>query len=93
MKMIMTAVALMTALSFTPAFALFETDKQLSEKAKVSMIEALKTAEAAVPGKAVEVDMGKDDGKVVYKIEMIDQAKKTRHVYVDAESGKIHTTK
>jgi uncharacterized membrane protein YkoI len=57
------------------------------------MIEALKTAEAAVPGKAVEVDMGKDDGKVVYKIEIIDQAKKTRHVYVDAESGKIHTTK
>jgi uncharacterized membrane protein YkoI len=93
MKRIMTAVALMTALSFTPAFALFETDKQLSEKAKVSMIEALKTAEAAVPGKAVEVDMGKDDGKVVYKIEIIDQAKKTRHVYVDAESGKIHTTK
>lgn len=93
MKRIMTAVALMTAFSFTPAFALFETDKQLSEKAKVSMIEALKTAEAAVPGKAVEVDMGKDDGKVVYKIEIIDQAKKTRHVYVDAESGKIHTTK
>ncbi len=93
MKIIVTAVALMTALSFTPAFALFETDKQLSEKAKVSMIDALKTAETSVPGKPVEVNMGKDDGKVVYKIEIIDSAKKTRHVYIDAESGKVHVVK
>ena len=76
MKIIFTAVALFTALSFTPAWALFETDKQLSEKARVSMIDALKTAEGAVPGKPVEVEMGKDDGKVVYKIEIIDSAKK-----------------
>jgi hypothetical protein len=76
MKIIFTAVALITALSFAPAWALFETDKQLSEKARVSMIDALKTAEGVVPGKAVEVNMGKDDGKVVYKIEIIDAAKK-----------------
>lgn len=93
MKSIFTAVALITALSFAPAWALFETDKQLSDKARVSMIDALKTAEGAVPGKPVEVNMGKDDGKVVYKIEIIDAAKKTRHVYVDAESGKVHTVK
>lgn len=93
MKIIFTAVALITALSSSPAWALFETDKQLSEKARVSMIDALKTAEGVVPGKAVEVNMGKDDGKVVYKIEIIDAAKKTRHVYIDAESGKVHTTK
>ena len=93
MKIMFTAVALFTALSFTPAWALFETDKQLSDKARVSMTDAIKTAEGAVPGKPVEVNMGKDDGKVVYKIEIIDQARKTRHVYVDAESGKVHTVK
>ena len=44
------------------------------------------------PGAAAVVPL-KDDGKVVYKIEIIDTARKTRHVYVDAESGKIHTVK
>ncbi len=50
MKIIFTAVALFTALTFTPAWALFETDKQLSDKARVSMTDALKTAEGAVLG-------------------------------------------
>lgn len=93
MKIAITAVALMTALSFAPAWALFESDKQLSEKARIGMIEAIKAAEGVVPGKAVEVNMGKDDGKVVYKIEIIDGSKKSRHVYIDAETGKVHTVK
>ncbi len=95
MKTIITAVAFVSVLSVSivPAWALFETDKQLSEKARVSMVDALKTAEHEIPGKPVEVDMGKDDGRVVYKIEIIDSNKKTRHVYIDAETGKVHTTK
>lgn len=93
MKLIIAATALLTAVTFVPAWALFESEKTLSEKAKVSMIEALKTAEHAVPGKPVEVNMGKDDGRVVYKIEIIDTNKKTQHVYVDAETGKVHTVK
>ncbi len=89
MKIIFTAVALFTALSFTPAWALFETDKQLSEKARISMIDALKTAEGAVPGKPVEVNMGKDDGKVVYKIEIIDAAKKRATFTLMRSRGKF----
>ena len=93
MRIILTAVALFTALNTVPAWALFESEKTLSEKARVSMVEAIKTAEHEVPGKPVEVNMGKDDGRVVYKIEIIDAEKKTRHVYIDAETGKVHTTK
>ena len=93
MKVIFTVAALLTAFSIVPAWALFESEKTLSEKATVSMIEALKTAEQQVPGKPVEVNMGKDDGRVVYKIEIIDSQKKTRHVYIDAQTGKVHTTK
>jgi uncharacterized membrane protein YkoI len=37
--------------------------------------------------------MGKDDGRVVYKVEIIDGNKTTRHVYIDAEMGKVHTVK
>jgi uncharacterized membrane protein YkoI len=93
MKVIVTVAALLTAFSIVPAWALFQSEKTLSEKATVSMIEALKTAEQQVPGKPVEVSMGKDDGRVVYKIEIIDAQKKTRHVYIDAQTGKVHTTK
>ncbi|HEY6084394.1 MAG TPA: PepSY domain-containing protein [Nitrospira sp.] len=93
MKTTITATVLLTACTIVPAWALFESEKTLSEKASVSMIEALKTAEQQVPGKPVEVNMGKDDGRVVYKIEIIDSQKKTRHVYIDAQTGKVHTTK
>lgn len=93
MKTLFTAVAFLAALNTMPAWALFETDKQLSEKARVSMVDALKTAEREIPGKPVEVGMGKDDGRVVYKIEIIDSNKKTRHIYIDAETGKVHTVK
>ena len=75
-----------------PAWALFETDRSLSEKASVSMVEAIKTAEQARPGKPVEVNMGKDDGRVVYKVEIID-GKNTHKVYVDAMTGKVHEIK
>ncbi len=57
------------------------------------MIEALKTAQKKVPGKPVEVDIGKDDGRVVYKIEIIDKSNNTKKVYIDAETGKVHTVK
>ena len=38
------------------------------------MVDAIKTAEQARPGKTVEVIVGKDDGRVVYKIEIVDGA-------------------
>jgi uncharacterized membrane protein YkoI len=55
-----------------PAWALFGTDRALSEEASVSMVEAIKTKEQARPGKAVDVNMERDDGRFVYKIEIID---------------------
>ena len=84
--------ALMLGGAVVPAWALFESDRALSEKATVSMIEAIKTAEQAKPGKPVEVNMGKDDGRVVYKIEIVD-GKNTHKVYVDAMTGKVHAIK
>jgi uncharacterized membrane protein YkoI len=85
-------VALILGGTVVPALALFETDRALSEKASVSMVDAIKTAEQARPGKTVEVNMGKDDGRVVYKIEIVD-GKNTHKVYVDAMTGKVHEIK
>ena len=91
-EILLVGFALVLGGTVTPAWALFETDRALSEKATVSMIDALKTAEQARPGKPVEVNMGKDDGRVVYKIEIID-GKNTHKVYVDAMTGKVHEIK
>ena len=85
-------LAMMLGATVVPAWAMFESDRALSEKATVSMVDAIKTAEQAKPGKTVEVNMGKDDGRVVYKIEIID-GKTTHKVYVDAMTGKIHEIK
>ena len=91
-QILVVGLALVLGGTVAPAWALFETDRALSEKATVSMIDALKTAEQARPGKPVEVNMGKDDGRVVYKIEIID-GKSTHKVYVDAMTGKVHEIK
>ena len=85
-------LAILLGGTVVPAWALFESDRALSEKATVSMIDAIKTAEQAKPGKTVEVNMGRDDGQIVYKIEIVD-GKNTHKVYVDAVSGKIHVIK
>ena len=91
-EIITVGLAIMLGATVAPAWAMFESDRALSEQATVSMIDAIKTAEQAKPGKTVEVDMGKDDGRVVYKIEIVD-GKNTHKVYVDAVTGKVHVIK
>ena len=82
------ALAVAASLSVGQAWALFETNKGLAESAQITMDQAIKTAVAAVPGKAVEAQLGKEDGRTVYEIDIIDSSKKERTVYVDAQSGK-----
>jgi uncharacterized membrane protein YkoI len=40
-----------------------------------------------VPGKAAEANLGKDDGRTIWKIEVIDHNNKSQTVYVDAQTG------
>lgn len=76
-----------------PAWALFETNKELVASAKIPMEEAIKSAIKAVPGKAAEADLGKDDGRTIWKIEIIDHNNKSQTVYVDAQTGMARTSK
>jgi uncharacterized membrane protein YkoI len=91
-EIISVGLAILLGAAVAPAWAMFESDRELSEKATVSMVDAIKTAEQTKPGKTVEVNMGKDDGRVVYKIEIVDGTK-THKVYVDAMTGKVHEIK
>src|SRR5262245_6031938 len=70
-----------------PAWALFETDKKPIATSKISMEEAIKSATRAVPGKATEADLGKDEERTTWKIEIVDQNNKKQTVYVDAQTG------
>ena len=88
MRYVMVTAVLAATLWTVPAFALFESNKELADSARITMDQAVKTALSTVPGKAVEAQLGKEDGRVAYEIEIIDQNRKSRTIYVDAESGK-----
>jgi uncharacterized membrane protein YkoI len=81
------AMALLSGVMASPAWALFETNKQLAATATVTLEDAVRHALKAVPGKAVEAEIGKEDGRTVYEVEIIDSNNKTQKVYVDAQSG------
>ncbi len=73
-----------------PAWALFEEDKgELLKGANISLVEAVEKALANVQGKAVGVELEKEDEKTVFEIEVVDEAGMTQEVYVDATSGDV----
>lgn len=81
------AMALLSGVLASPAWALFETNKQLASTATVTLEDAVRHALKAVPGKAVEAEIGKEDGRTVYEVEIVDVNNKMQKVYVDAQSG------
>ncbi len=87
-------IALLSGVIASPAWALFETNKDLIATAKITMEEAVRNAVKAVPGgKAVEAELGKEDGRTVYEVQIIDANKKTQRVYVDAQTGQAKIDK
>jgi uncharacterized membrane protein YkoI len=89
MKKVFVAVVLMAGLMGSSAWALFETNKELAKSATVTLDKAVQAAVAAVPGKAVEAELDKQEGRTVYKVEIIDNTNKTKKVYVDAQTLEI----
>lgn len=76
-----------------PAWGIFESGKELAQEAKISMAEAIRTAQATIPGKPIRAEMGKDNGHTVYQIEILDKDKKSRWVYVDTMTGAVTEAK
>jgi uncharacterized membrane protein YkoI len=87
MKKMLLMSAIAVAMMSGQAWALFETNKDLIANTKVPLEEAIKNAIKTVPGRAAEADLGKDEGRTVWKIEIIDHNNKSQTVYVDAQSG------
>ena len=57
------------------------------------MAEAITVAEHTIPGNPVQVQMGKDLGHTVYKVEIVDKDNKSRWVYVDAVTSAVTEAK
>jgi uncharacterized membrane protein YkoI len=87
MKKILVTSMIIGAVAATPAWALFETNKELISNAKINLEDAIRNATKEVPGRAAEADLGKSDGRTVWKIEIIDKNNKSQTVYVDAQTG------
>ena len=80
--------------AWAPAWALFDAKKDLSEKARVSLEEAIQTAQQRIiPGRPVEVKIAKAGGRVLYKVEILDANNKSHSVYIDAENGQVVSVK
>lgn len=82
------AAILAVSLMASPAWAVMESKTDLVASARISLEEAVKSALMAVPGKAVEAEIEKEDGKIVYSVDILDPQSKTVTVFIDAQSGK-----
>ena len=93
MKHLFLAAIFIAGLMGSSAWAMFETNRELAKSATVTMDKAVQAAVAAIPGKAVDAELGKEEGRTVYKVEIIDTADKTRKVYVDAQTMAVKIEK
>lgn len=85
-----TAVPLIFAFVMLAACAGQET---MAKNARISMQQAVRTAEASVPGaKAKQTHLETEGGRTVYEVELVDNTNNTRTVWVDAQNGRIVKT-
>ncbi len=62
---------------------------QMSQQAKVTIDQAIKTAEEKVPGKVIEAELEKKHDKAVWEIEIATADNKIMEVHVDSMSGHV----
>jgi len=93
MKKLYLVAIVIAGLMGSPAWALFETHQELAKSATITMDKAVLAAVTAIPGTAVEAELSKEDGRTVYKVEILDHADKTRTVYVDAQTMELKIEK
>ncbi len=88
MRYALAVAMLVSGLVVSEAWA--KSDKQMALEATIPMEQAIKTAVDTVPGgKPYEVEMDKEDGRITYKIQIVDAANKTHKVRIDAQTGQL----
>lgn len=62
-------------------------------KAKVTLVQAIQTAEQHQPGKAVKADLEVKRNSSYYEVDVVSAEKRAYEVRVDAETGKVISSK
>jgi len=94
MRTVALAVAILVlSVWVSPALALLETKAELANMAQITLEKAVEIAIKKVPGKAVEAELEKEDGRAAYEIKIIDTSNSNRKVYVDARTGDVMKVK
>jgi uncharacterized membrane protein YkoI len=62
---------------------------EMAASAKVPMEQAVKAAADKTGGKAIEAELEREHGKIVWEIEVVTADGKTVEVHVDAETGEV----
>lgn len=64
--------------------------RALREQGSILPLEAiLERARAVRPGRVIEVELEREDGALVYELELLDSDGNVWEVYVDAETGQV----
>jgi uncharacterized membrane protein YkoI len=62
---------------------------QMSQNAKITIDQAIKSATERVPGKVIEAELEKKHDRTVWEVEVVSADNKIAEVHVDAMSGAI----
>ncbi|WNM62682.1 PepSY domain-containing protein [Candidatus Nitrospira neomarina] len=89
-RLILNVMMATCLLPVSSALALFDEDPaELLKGTQITLVEAVEKAMTTVKGKAVDVELEKEQGKTVFEVKIVDENEKTREVYVDAHSGEV----
>ena len=87
---IMRYLALPFALVFCGALGACSSQDKMARSSNVSMPDAIRTAEASIPGsRATQSHLEKEGEHTVYEVKLTDNMRNDRTVWVDASSGRI----
>lgn len=68
--------------------------RRLLESGEILPLESiLKNVRKVAPGKILEVDIEKEDGQIVYEIEVLSENGIVRKIYINARNGKLISIK
>ncbi len=64
----------------------------MSKTAKVTIEQAIKTAQEKVPGKVIEAELEREHDRAVWEVEIVGADDKVTEVHIDADSGAVIDT-
>lgn len=67
----------------------FQEETTLLDQVKISLTDAVRIAGEQLPGTAVKAELDREDGYLVYAVEVVDKSGEEREVIIDPVTGKV----